>query len=85
MDTMYQYVETDMSKKEILELGVGAVKLKPTDIIKDVLPGQSAYLGRAWYYIMDSPVYKEQISYDVEEIIVIGQATSFMREAHWIL
>ncbi len=63
MDTMYQYVETDMSKKEILELGVGAVKLKPTDIIKDVLPGQSAYLGRAWYYIMDSPVYKEQISY----------------------
>lgn len=63
LETVYENVETDLSKKDILQLGVSASKLKPEYIIKDVLAGESLYIGSISYFLMDEPVYNDQIEY----------------------
>lgn len=63
LDTVYDNVQTDLSKKDILELGVSVMKLKPEYIIKDVLVGESMYIGSVSYFVLDEPVYQDQIQY----------------------
>lgn len=63
LETVYENVETDLSKKDILQLGVSAAKLKPEYIIKDVLAGESLYIGNISYFLMDEPIYNDQIKY----------------------
>ncbi|MDO4792868.1 MAG: LCP family protein [Filifactor alocis] len=62
-ETVYKNVETDLSKKDIFQLSVSATKLKPEYIIKDVLAGESMYIGSISYFLMDEPIYKDQIEY----------------------
>lgn len=59
----FQYIDTDMSKAEILQLAVSAMKLDSKNIIKDVLPGNGMYISGISYFIVDQPIYKDQIAY----------------------
>ena len=59
----FQYIDTDMTKSEILQLSVSAMKLDSKNVIKDVLPGDGMYISGISYFIVDEPIYKEQIAY----------------------
>ena len=41
LETLYQYVDTDMSKKEIISLAATVIKINPNDIPKKTVPGNA--------------------------------------------
>lgn len=63
IDTMYTYVDTDMSKKDMLELAKDGVKLDPAHLKKMTLPGEGRYVGIVSYFILDEPKMREDIKF----------------------
>lgn len=63
LETMYQYVDTDLSKKELISLAATAIKLDPERIEKKVLPGKAKNINGISYYILDEEKQAELISY----------------------
>lgn len=63
IETWYSYVDTDMSKKDMLELAKDGIKLDPSKLRKDTLPGEGKYIGRISYFILDEEKMREQIAF----------------------
>lgn len=63
IETLYTYVDTDMSKKDMLELAKDGIKLDPVRLRKMTLPGEGRYIGQISYFIIDEPKMREDIAY----------------------
>lgn len=63
LETMYEYVETDMSKKEILSLAATVIKINPDKIEKKMLPGKAKTINGISYYILDEEAQIEMMDY----------------------
>lgn len=63
LETMYEYVDTDMSKKEILSLAATVVKINPDKIEKKMLPGKAKTINGISYYILDEEKQIEMLDY----------------------
>lgn len=62
VDTLYTYVDTDMSKKDMLQLAVDGAKLDPSKLQKATLSGTGKTIGDISYYILDEAKMKEDIA-----------------------
>ena len=63
LETLYQYVDTDMSKKEIISLAATAIKINPNDIPKKTVPGNAKTINGISYYIIDEEETQNTLEY----------------------
>lgn len=63
IETLYTYVDTDMSLKDMLELAKDGIKLDPNKLRKMTVPGEGKYIGAISYFIVDEPKMREDIAY----------------------
>lgn len=63
IETWYSYVDTDMSKKDMLELAKDGIKLDPSKLRRETLPGEGKYIGKISYFILDEEKMREQIAF----------------------
>ena len=62
IETIFMYVDTDMTKKDMLELAKQGLRIKPSEIQKSVVPGDSATISGISYY----KVNEEHLKTDLE-------------------
>lgn len=58
IETLFMYVDTDMSKKDMLDLAKEGLKIKPAEIQKSVVPGDAATINGVSYYKIDEETLK---------------------------
>ena len=63
LETLYQYADTDMSKKEIISLASTLIKINPNDISKKTIPGVAKNINGTSYYIIDEDETQNLIDY----------------------
>lgn len=63
IETWYSYVDTDMSKKDMLELAKDGIKLDPSKLRRETLPGEGKYIGKVSYFILDGEKMREQVAF----------------------
>ena len=63
LETLYQYVDTDMSKKEIISLAATIIKINPNDIPKKTVPGNAKTINGISYYIIDEEETQNILEY----------------------
>lgn len=63
IETMYMYVDTDMSQKEILSLGKDAIKINPDNIEKQTIPGVPDMVNGVSYYVLDKEAMATQLEF----------------------
>ncbi len=63
LETMYQYVDTDMSKKEIISIAATAIKINPDLIEKKTVEGQAKTINGTSYFIIDEEQQKKLMEY----------------------
>lgn len=63
IDTLYTYVDTDMSKKDMLDITREAIRIKPSEIEKHTIPGKSTMISGISYYQINESELAEMIGY----------------------
>lgn len=63
VETIYKYVDTDMSQKEILSLAKDAIKINPDNIEMQTLPGEAKMINGGSYYVLDQVAMEAQLAY----------------------
>lgn len=62
IDIMNKNVETDMSKKQMIEFASLFLKSDPSKLRKEVIPGAGEYVGKVSYFLVNEPAMREQIA-----------------------
>lgn len=64
IETLFMYVDTDMSKKDMLDLAKRGLKIKPAEIQKkSVVPGDAATINGVSYYKIDEETLKSDLEF----------------------
>ena len=63
IETLFMYVDTDMSKKDMLDLAKEGLKIKPAEIQKSVVPGDAATINGISYYKIDEETLKSDLEF----------------------
>lgn len=63
IETMYMYVDTDMSKKDMLDLAKDAIKIDPKKIQKQTVPGESTTISGISYYKINDEDLQSGLKY----------------------
>ncbi len=75
IETLFMYVDTDMSKKDMLDLAKDGLKIKPAEIQKAVVPGDSATISGISYYKIDEDALKADL-----EFLMSGNYPEILKE-----
>lgn len=62
IEVFHNYVDTDMSIKEMFEIGAKLIKIKPYNIRREVIPGVPKTVNNIAYFIMDEDGTKKLIN-----------------------
>ncbi len=63
VETLSMYVDTDMSKKDMLDLAKDGIKIKPSEIQKAVVPGNPTSIDGISYYRVDDEALREDLQF----------------------
>ncbi len=63
IETLFMYVDTDMTKKDMLELAKLGLSIKPVEIQKSVVPGDSANISGISYYKVDEETLRTDLEF----------------------
>ncbi|MGL5439292.1 MAG: LCP family protein [Filifactoraceae bacterium] len=63
IETMYMYVDTDMSQKEILSLAKDGIRINPDNIEKETIPGNPEMINGVSFYVIDKESMGAQLEY----------------------
>ncbi|OPJ55326.1 LCP family protein [Alkalithermobacter paradoxus] len=62
IDTFNRYVDSDMSKKDMMSLGLKLRDVNPENMKNATLPGRPAYINNISYYVLDDNGVKALVS-----------------------
>lgn len=63
IDTFHTYVDTDMSKRDMLDITREAIRIRPSEIEKHTIPGKPAMINGVSYYQVNESELRELIDF----------------------